>query len=167
MLSSDDAQEAAAAEKYAVELGRRALAEGGLLSDGLRQELAVRAAERARREVLSSVEPSVQERHSAVDLAEVRQAASELSAALLVDIGAETLPVVGALPGPEPDPDPQSRQDDPGPESRLEPHPDDPRPEPRLDPHPDDPRPEPHPDDPEPEASPDHPDPEGRPGTSP
>lgn len=102
MLSTDDEQEAAAAEKYAVELGRRALAEGGLLSEALRQDLAVRAAERAREEVLTSIEPSVQERHSAVDLAQVRQAASELSAALLVDVG----PVIADLPGlgaPEPD----------------------------------------------------------------
>ena len=91
MMSTDDEQEAAAAEKYAVALGRRALAEGGLLSEALRQDLAVRAAERAREEVLTAIEPSVQERHSAVDLAQVRQAASELSAALLVDIGPGTV----------------------------------------------------------------------------
>ena len=113
MLSSDDEQEAAEAEKYAVELGRRALAEGGLLSDQLRQDLAVRAAVRARQEVLSSVEPSVQERHSAVDLTQVRQAATELSAALLVDIGAETLGGTTAPPRPDPEtgpaPDPEGR----------------------------------------------------------
>ncbi|AXH98059.1 MFS transporter [Ornithinimicrobium avium] len=85
MLTSDDEHEVAAAERYAVELGRRAGVEGGLLSDALRQELAVRAAERTRQEVLTAVEPTVAERHAAVDLAQVRQAASELSTALLVD----------------------------------------------------------------------------------
>ena len=44
-------------------------------------------AERAREEVLSVIETPVAERHAAVDLAEARQAASELSTALLVDIG--------------------------------------------------------------------------------
>jgi EmrB/QacA subfamily drug resistance transporter len=87
MLTSDDEQEVVSAERYAVQLARRATAPGGLLSEPLRQELAVRAAERAREEVLSVIEPSVAERHAAVDLAEVRQAASELSTALLVDIG--------------------------------------------------------------------------------
>lgn len=85
MLTSDDEHEVAAAERYAVELGRRAGLDGGLLSEALRQELAVRAAERAREEVLTAIEPTVAERHAAVDLAQVRQAASELSTALLVD----------------------------------------------------------------------------------
>lgn len=86
MLTSDDDQQVAVAERYAVELGRRAAAEGGLLSEALRQDLAVSAAERTREEVLSSIEPTVAERHAAVDLAQVRQAASELSTALLVDL---------------------------------------------------------------------------------
>lgn len=85
MLTSDDEHEVAAAERYAVELGRRAALDGGLLSEALRQELAVRAAERTREEVLTAIEPTVAERHAAVDLAQVRQAASELSTALLVD----------------------------------------------------------------------------------
>src|SRR5690606_17049848 len=86
MLTSDDEREAAEAERFAVELGRRATVSGGLLSDQLRQDLAVRAAERSRAEVLSTIEPTVAERHTAVDLTQVRQAASELSAALLVDL---------------------------------------------------------------------------------
>ncbi|USQ75427.1 MDR family MFS transporter [Ornithinimicrobium cryptoxanthini] len=89
MLTSDDEKEAAAAERFAVELGRRATASGGLLSDRLRQDLAVSAAERSRDEVLSTIEPTVAERHTAVDLTQVRQAASELSAALLVDLAPE------------------------------------------------------------------------------
>ena len=87
MLTSDDEEEVTAAERYAVQLARRVTADGGLLSEPLRQDLAVRAAERAREEVLSVIEPSVAERHAAVDLDQVRQAASELSTALLVDIG--------------------------------------------------------------------------------
>lgn len=89
MLTSDDEEAVRAAERYAVELGRRAQRDGGLLSDALRQELAVRAAERSSADdVLASVETTVAERHAAVDLAQVRQAASELSAALLVDASA-------------------------------------------------------------------------------
>src|SRR5690606_8190397 len=38
MLTSDDEQEVTTAERYAVELGRRAAAEGGLLSEALRQD---------------------------------------------------------------------------------------------------------------------------------
>lgn len=87
MLTSDDEDEIARSERYAVELGTRAASEGGLLSETLRQELAVRAAERAREDVLTRIEPTVAERHAAVDLMQVRQAASELSTALLVDIG--------------------------------------------------------------------------------
>ncbi len=87
MLTSDDEQQAAAAERYAVELGRRAGLEGGLLSDALRQDLAVAVAERTPDEVLTAIEPTVAERHAAVDLSRVRQAASELATALLVDIG--------------------------------------------------------------------------------
>jgi EmrB/QacA subfamily drug resistance transporter len=86
VLTSDDPQEAAAAERYAVELGRRAAAEGGLLSAPLRRDLAVQAAERRREEVLSQIEPTVAERHASVDVAQVRQAATELSTALLVDV---------------------------------------------------------------------------------
>ncbi|MGC5584684.1 MDR family MFS transporter [Ornithinimicrobium sp. W1665] len=89
MLTSDDREEVAAGERFAVELARRADREGGLLSPELRQELAVQAAAAARNrdEVLSSIEPSVEERHAAVDLDKVRQAAAELSTALLVDLG--------------------------------------------------------------------------------
>ncbi|MCK0111538.1 MFS transporter [Ornithinimicrobium sp. F0845] len=89
MLTSDDEQEAARAEQFAVELCRRAAASGGLLSPELRQDLAVRAAERSREEVLSMIEPTVAERHTAVDIAQVRQAASELATALLVDLAPE------------------------------------------------------------------------------
>ncbi|GGK72588.1 MDR family MFS transporter [Ornithinimicrobium pekingense] len=86
MLTSDDEQAVTDAERYAVELARRAGGEGGLLSEQLRQDLAVRVAERGGDAVLTSVEPSVAERHAAVDLDQVRQAATELSAVLLVDV---------------------------------------------------------------------------------
>ena len=116
MLASDEPEEVAAAEKYAVELGRRAAAEGGLLSERLRQDLAVRATLGADAEVLASIEPTVQERHSAVDLAQVRQAATELSAALLVDVGPVTAlppPSAPVLSGPvEPDPEEPDASED-------------------------------------------------------
>jgi hypothetical protein len=89
MLTSDDPREAAEAERYAVELGRAAAAPGGVLSEELRQELAVRAAAaRPAQDVLSIIEPTVAQRHEAVDLAQLRQAASELSAVLLVELAA-------------------------------------------------------------------------------
>lgn len=104
MLTSDDEQEVASAERYAVELGRRAAAEGGLLSEELRRDLAVRAAERARGDVLSTIEATVAERHAAVDLGQVRQAATELSTALLVDVGlADEAPTHQAPAGHRPD----------------------------------------------------------------
>lgn len=92
MLTSDDDEQVTTAERYAVELGRRAAADGGLLSEALRQDLAVRVAERERTDVLTSIEPSVVERHAAVDLTQVRQAASELSAVLLVDVAGSRVP---------------------------------------------------------------------------
>jgi EmrB/QacA subfamily drug resistance transporter len=92
MLTSDDHEQVTKAERYAVELGRRAGAEGGLLSEALRQDLAVRVAERERADVLTSIEPSVAERHAAVDLGQVRQAATELSAVLLVDVAGPRVP---------------------------------------------------------------------------
>ncbi|GAA1186242.1 hypothetical protein GCM10009584_30440 [Ornithinimicrobium humiphilum] len=85
-LTSDDDEEIARAERYAVELGRRAAGPGGLLSEALRQDLAVTVAQRAPSEVLTRIEPSVAERHAAVDVSQVRQAANELAAVLLVDV---------------------------------------------------------------------------------
>ena len=92
MFTSDDLDQVAAAEGYAVELAGRVSTPGGLLSEGLRQELAVKAAERAPQEVLSSIESTVEQRHAAVDLSQVRQAATELSATLLVDLAAPAVP---------------------------------------------------------------------------
>lgn len=103
MLTSDDPREAAEAERYAVELGRAASAPGGLLSEELRQELAVRAAAaRPAQEVLSSIEPTVAQRHESVDLAQLRHAASELSAVLLVELAAVAREEPGATPATGP-----------------------------------------------------------------
>ena len=85
MLTTDSAEEAAAAEGGAVEVARRAAREGGLLSAGLRKDLAVVAARAARAQVLGTVELSVDERHEAVDVAQLFQAASELNFAMLAD----------------------------------------------------------------------------------
>lgn len=85
MLRSDDPDVAAEAERFACAVADRAARDGGLLPPDVRKDLAVVAARMDRREVLTTVEPTVAERHAAVDVARLFQAASELNAALLVD----------------------------------------------------------------------------------
>ena len=85
MLTTDSPEEAAAAEAGAVVVARSAAREGGLLSADLRKELAVVAARAERTRVLGEVEASVDERHEAVDVARLFQAASELNYAMLAD----------------------------------------------------------------------------------
>ncbi len=86
MLTSEDARAAADAERYAAEVAARAARHGGLLSHDLRKDLAVAAAESDRRTVLSVVEPSVADRHEAVDVRSLFAASSDLSAAYVVDV---------------------------------------------------------------------------------
>lgn len=85
MLTTDSPEEAAAAEPGAVVVARSAAREGGLLSADLRKDLAVVAARAERARVLGAVEPSVDERHEAVDVARLFQAAAELNFAMLAD----------------------------------------------------------------------------------
>ena len=85
MLRSDDNVTAAAAERFACAVAERAGREGGLLPADVRRDLAVAASELDREQVLSLVEPTVAERHAAVDVSRLFQAASELNAAFLVD----------------------------------------------------------------------------------
>lgn len=85
MLRSDDADEAARAERFAAEVAARAARPGGLLPEDVRKDLAVTAARMDRRQVLTAIEPTVAERHAAVDVGRLFEAASELNAALLVD----------------------------------------------------------------------------------
>ncbi|GAB3810693.1 MDR family MFS transporter [Tessaracoccus terricola] len=89
MLGSDDAKEIVAAEKFAAALARASAQTGGVISDDLRKEIAVRAAaDKARAEVLGSFEPSVTEDYVAVDVNQLRYATNDLSTVLLLDLAA-------------------------------------------------------------------------------
>ncbi len=87
MLSSDDPGEVAEAEKYAASLARLAQRKGGVLSDGIRQDIAVKVAEgRDRTDVLSDFEEAVTDNFEAVDVTQLRAAANDLSTVLLLDL---------------------------------------------------------------------------------
>ena len=87
MLSSDDPADVAEAEKYAATLARLASRKGGVLSDGIRQDIAVRVAEgRDRTDVLSGYEEAVTDNFEAVDVTQLRAAANDLSTVLLLDL---------------------------------------------------------------------------------
>lgn len=86
MLSSEDDRQIADSETYAcavAELGGR---EGGVLSDELRKQLAVLAAQQDREKVLGAVEVPVAKRYEAVNLEHLRRVGNDLNAAFLVDI---------------------------------------------------------------------------------
>lgn len=87
MLSSEDPADVAEAEKYAATLARLAARKGGILSDGIRQDIAVKVAEgRDRTEVLSDIEAAVTDNFEAVDVTQLRAAANDLSTVLLLDL---------------------------------------------------------------------------------
>lgn len=86
MLLDEDPQVAADAEKFAVEVAGLASRKGGLLSSGLRADLAVAAASVEPERVLKGPELTVAERHKAVDVPHLTAAGSELASALLVDM---------------------------------------------------------------------------------
>lgn len=86
MLSAEDAEGLVANEKFAAALARAASRPGGVLSEEMRKELAVRAARRSRSEVLNGFEPAVTEHHEAVRLIDLRQAAGDLSTVLVLDL---------------------------------------------------------------------------------
>ncbi len=91
MLSSEDPRDVAEAEKYAAELARRASRKGGILSEGIRQDIAVKVAEgRDRTEVLSDFEEAVTDNFEAVDVTQLRAAANDLSTVLLLDLEVHT-----------------------------------------------------------------------------
>ena len=88
MLTTEDEQVAADAERFAVAVGALAGRHGGLLSRGLRADVAVAAA-LARRDseaVLQGPEPTVAEKYEAVDVSRLQLAGNELTSALLVDL---------------------------------------------------------------------------------
>ena len=88
MLTTEDDDAAAEAERFACVVAEKAAAPGGLLSESVRKDIAVVAAAAERDDVLSSVEPTVAERHQAVDILLLRAAVNDLSAAMLVDLAA-------------------------------------------------------------------------------
>ncbi|SDL15241.1 MDR family MFS transporter [Tessaracoccus oleiagri] len=86
MLGSDDPETAAKQEKFAAVVASAAAAPGGILSDGVRQELAVRAAAKSREEVLSAFEPAVTANIEAVRVTDLADAANDLSTVLVLDL---------------------------------------------------------------------------------
>ena len=85
MLTTEDFAIAADTERFAVEVAARAKRPNGILDDELRRELATAVAERDARTVMTTLEPTVAERHEAVDIALLGLVSDDLSAAHLVD----------------------------------------------------------------------------------
>ncbi len=85
MLTTEDLAEAADTERFAVEVAALARRDGGVLNQALRRELAVAIAERDERAVMTTVEPTVTERHEGIDVQLLERVGDDLSAAFLVD----------------------------------------------------------------------------------
>ncbi len=85
MLTTEDPSIAADTERFAVEVAARAKAEGGVLDEALKRELATAIAERDAHEVMTTVEPTVAERYEAVDVRMLERVGDDLTAAYLVD----------------------------------------------------------------------------------
>ncbi len=85
MLTTDDLAVAADREPYAVEVAAKASRHGGLLDQDLKRELALAVAERDAHTVLTTIEPTVAERHEAVDIEALKALGDDLTAAYLVD----------------------------------------------------------------------------------
>lgn len=86
MLTTEDLAEAAEDERYAVEVAARGRRPGGALDQDLKRELATAVADRDARTVMTTVEPTVAERHEAIDIGVLESVGDELTAALLVDV---------------------------------------------------------------------------------
>ena len=109
MLTTEDHAEAADTERFAVEVAALARRDGGVLNQALRRELAVAIAERDEREVMTTVEPTVAERHEGVDVQLLERVGDDLSAAFLVDSAQarhdrEPQPAAATTPGLTPRP---------------------------------------------------------------
>ncbi|WP_442290507.1 MDR family MFS transporter [Terrabacter sp. 2RAF25] len=85
MLTTEDAALAADTERFAVEVAARAKQPGGILDEALKRELATAVAERDAATVMTTVEPTVAERHEAVDIRLLSSVGDDLGAAYLVD----------------------------------------------------------------------------------
>ena len=86
MLTTEDLAEAAESERYALEVAARGRRPGGALDQDLRRELVTAIAERDARTVMTTVEPTVAERHEGIDISHLESVGDELSAAFLVDL---------------------------------------------------------------------------------
>ena len=93
MLTTEDLGEAAASEQYAVEVASRGRRSGGPLDQDLKRELATAIAERDAQTVMTTIEPTVAERHEGVDVAVLSAVGEDLTAAFLVDIQRSRQPV--------------------------------------------------------------------------
>ncbi|MDN5790600.1 MAG: MFS transporter [Micrococcales bacterium] len=85
MLTTEDHDIAADTERYAVEVAAMAKKAGGLLTQGLKRELATAVAQRDAQTVMTTLEPTVAERHEAIDVAALEQIGEDLSSVYLVD----------------------------------------------------------------------------------
>ena len=86
MLTTEDGEVAAKAEKYAAEVVARGERPGGVLSEELRRRLATASAKQADELVLSTVEPRVLDRYEGVDFHSLFSVSTDLTAALMLDI---------------------------------------------------------------------------------
>ncbi len=89
MLTSEDPDVAASTEKYACALAKRISDAGDTMSDDLRRQIAFAASTAPRQIVAEEIEATVADRHEGVDVGKLRLAASDLMAALLVDLATE------------------------------------------------------------------------------
>lgn len=85
MLTTEDLAISAETERFAVEVAARAKKPGGILAPELRRELTTAVADRDGRTVMTTREPTVAERHEAVDIRLLGQVGDDLTAAYLVD----------------------------------------------------------------------------------
>ena len=89
MMTTENHDVAARAERYAVEVAARGRARGGALSPALRTELATAASARDPQVVMSGAEPLVADRYEGVDIDLLDSVGSDITAALLVDLSRE------------------------------------------------------------------------------
>lgn len=86
MLASEDHQTIADAEPYAAAVAKAGQRKGGVLSEGLRKELATIAAEAERDYVLHTKEPPVTDRYDGIDIQTLQSVGNDLTAAFLADL---------------------------------------------------------------------------------
>ncbi|WP_347353467.1 MDR family MFS transporter [Intrasporangium sp.] len=105
MLTTDDLAVAADREPYAAEVAAKARQPGGALDQELKRELALAVAERDARTVMTTIEPTVAQRHEAVDIEALKALGDDLSAAYLVDrYRVREAGLAGRRGDPEPEP---------------------------------------------------------------